>query len=141
MPDSSAPPQGATDPPSAASRSLRILIADDEPSLRLAITMFLRRRGHHVVEAADAHEARRFASEQTFDAALIDARMPGDGLLLLQELDDSESLRGRTALMSGDPGRGRNPLEITGGRPYLTKPFDMQSAVALLERLAGPVPR
>lgn len=140
MPHPSAPEHAADDPPGAKPRSLRILVADDEPSLRLAITMFLRRRGHYVVEAADAHEARRFASEQTFDAALIDARMPGDGLLLLHELDESESLRGRTALMSGDPGRGRHPLEITGGRPYLTKPFDMQSAVTLLERLAGAVP-
>jgi DNA-binding response OmpR family regulator len=135
MPDLSAAAPGVHDPPGPAPRALRILVADDEPSLRLAITSFLRRRGHQVVEAADAHEARRIASEQTFDAALIDARMPGDGLLLLQELDASESLRGRTALMSGDPGRGRHPLEVTGGRPYLTKPFDMQSAVALLERL------
>ena len=118
-----------------AARSLRVLVADDEASLRLAISLFLTRRGHQVVQAADAHEARRLAAEQSFDAALVDARMPGDGLRLLQELDASPGLRGRTALMTGDPGRALDAREAVAGRPYLTKPFDMQAAVALVERL------
>lgn len=112
-----------------------MLIADDEASLRLAISMFLRRRGHHVVQASDAHEARRIVREQTFDAALVDARMPGDGIKLLHELDASPALRGRTALMTGDPGRSLDIEAVAGGRPVLTKPFDMHAAVALVERL------
>lgn len=116
-------------------RPLRILVADDEPGLRLAISLFLRRRGHDVVEAADAHEARRLAGDQAFDVALIDARMPGDGLRLLQELDASDGLAGRTALMTGDPGRGVDTAELTGGRPFLTKPFDLHAAATLLEGL------
>lgn len=122
-------------PEEPAPRALRVLVADDEAGLRLAISLFLRRRGHQVVEAADAHEARSLAREQSFDAALIDARMPGDGLRLLDELDASPALRGRTALMTGDPGRAHDPREIARGRPYLTKPFDMHAAVALIERL------
>ena len=118
-------------------RPLRILVADDEPGLRLAISLFLRRRGHDVVEAADAHEARRLTAEQSFDVALIDARMPGDGLRLLQELDASVGLGGRTALMTGDPGRGLDTAELTGGRPFLSKPFDLHAAAALLEGLGG----
>lgn len=134
MPDAP-PPSDALRLEARAPRALRILVADDEPSLRLAITLFLRRRGHHVVEAADAHEARRLAAEQRFDAALVDARMPGDGLRLLAELDASPALAGRTALMTGDPGRGRDAEDVAGGRPCLRKPFDMPAAVALLERL------
>lgn len=137
MIDSPAPgaaPPSRHEPPA---RALRVLVADDEASLRLAISLFLTRRGHRVVQAADAHEARRLAAEQTFDAALIDARMPGDGLRLLEELDASPALRGRTALMTGDPGRALDTLEATAGRPYLTKPFDMHAAVALIERLGG----
>lgn len=130
------PDRPASPPPEEpATRALRVLVADDEPSLRLAISLFLRRRGHHVVQAADAHEARRLATEHTFDAALVDARMPGDGIRLLEELDASPALRGRTALMTGDPGRSLDPDALARGRPYLTKPFDMRAAVALIERL------
>lgn len=122
-------------PTDAPARELRVLVADDEASLRLAISIFLGRRGHLVVQASDAHEARRLVAEQTFDAALVDARMPGDGIRLLHELEASTALRGRTALMTGDPGRSLDLDAVARGRPVLTKPFDMHSAVRLVEQL------
>ena len=128
-----------TAPPAAplptAHRSLRVLVADDEPTLRLAIALFLGRRGHSVTQAADAYEALRLAREQEFDVALVDARMPGDGLQLLEQLEAMPSLNGRTALMTGDLGRARTSQGITTGRPYLIKPFDMTEAVNLIEKL------
>jgi nitrogen-specific signal transduction histidine kinase/CheY-like chemotaxis protein len=116
-------------------RSLRVLVADDEPALRLAISLFLTRRGHAVVQAADAYEALDLAKAQPFDVALVDARMPGDGLALLEQLEEVPTLRGRTALMTGDLGRARTRQGIATGRPYLTKPFDMDEMVNLLETL------
>lgn len=121
--------------PAHARRSLRVLVADDEPTLRLAIALFLGRRGHQVTEAADAYEALRLAQENEFDVALVDARMPGDGLRLLEQLESIPSLSGRTALMTGDLGRTRTTQGITTGRPYLVKPFDMGEAVNLIEKL------
>lgn len=120
---------------SGAARSLRILVADDEPTLRLAITLFLERRGHEVVQAPDAYEALRLARAEHFDVALVDARMPGDGLQLLEVLETMPTLRGRTALMTGDLGRARTSQGVATGRPYLIKPFDMMDAVKLLEKL------
>ncbi len=116
-------------------RVLRVLIADDEPALRLAISLFLKRRGHSVTQASDAHEAYQFASEQPFDVALVDARMPGDGLVLIERLEALPGLNGRTALMSGDIGRARTRQGVATGRPYLTKPFDMDEMVELIEKL------
>jgi two-component system, cell cycle sensor histidine kinase and response regulator CckA len=127
----------APTPPVAA--PLRVLVADDEPTLRLAITLFLKRRGHEVTQASDAYEAYRLATEQQFDVALVDARMPGDGLVLLEQLEAMPSLQGRTALMTGDLGRARTSQGITTGRPYLVKPFDMNEAVTLLEKLGRGV--
>jgi CheY-like chemotaxis protein len=118
-------------------RRLRILIADDEAALRRALSMFLERRGHQVVQAGDAHEAFKLAQSQPIDVALVDARMPGDGLALLERLESLPNLRGRTALMTGDIGRARTRQGITTGRPYLSKPFDMDEMVKLLETLAG----
>jgi CheY-like chemotaxis protein len=125
----------STEPIADPSRKLRVLVADDEPTLRLAISLFLGRRGHHVTQAADAYEALRLAEEQEFDVALVDARMPGDGLALLEKLEEMPSLNGRTALMTGDLGRARTNQGITTGRPYLVKPFDMAEAVNLIEKL------
>jgi two-component system NtrC family sensor kinase len=123
------------EPVAQPSRPLRVLVADDEPTLRLAIALFLGRRGHHVTQAADAYEALQLAEEQEFDVALVDARMPGDGLALLEKLEEMPSLNGRTALMTGDLGRARTSQGITTGRPYLVKPFDMAEAVNLIEKL------
>ena len=125
----------ATEPAAVATRPLRVLVADDEPTLRLAIALFLGRRGHSVTQAADAYEALRLAREQEFDVALVDARMPGDGLQLLEQLEAMPTLHGRTALMTGDLGRARTSQGITTGRPYLIKPFDMTEAVNLIEKL------
>jgi signal transduction histidine kinase len=134
------PEPAPTPPPSEHEalpvRRLRILIADDEPALRLALALFLNRRGHTVVQAGDAYEALELAREQPFDVALVDARMPGDGLVLIEQLEQMPGLHERTALMTGDLGRARTQQGITTGRLYLTKPFDMDEMVRLLETLA-----
>jgi two-component system NtrC family sensor kinase len=118
-------------------RRLRILVADDEAALRRALSMFLERRGHTVVQASNAHDALALAKTEVVDVALVDARMPGDGLALLEQLESLPELRGRTALMTGDIGRPRTRQGIATGRPYLSKPFDMEEMVKLLETLAG----
>ncbi|HEX7239180.1 MAG TPA: ATP-binding protein, partial [Longimicrobiaceae bacterium] len=146
LPHDDAPPAPRSHAPSRSSapssssagdapRGLRVLVADDEPNLRLAISLFLARRGHEVVQAGDAHEAFRLAGERDFDVALVDARMPGDGLDLLERLEKLPSLRGRTALMTGDIGRARTSQGITTGRPCLTKPFDLDEMARLVEKL------
>ena len=44
-------------------------------------------------------------------------------------------LKGRTALMTGDLGRARTSQGITTGRPYISKPFDLNEVVRLVEGL------
>jgi two-component system, NtrC family, sensor kinase len=132
-----APPAAPGMPDKQPRRQLRVLVADDEIGLRRALALFLERRGHVVIQAADAHEAFALATTQPFDVALVDARMPGDGLVLLEKLEAIPALQGRTALMTGDLGRARTHQGITTGRPYLSKPFDMDEMVRLLESLAS----
>jgi signal transduction histidine kinase len=116
-------------------RPLRVLVADDEPTLRMALSLFLGRRGHEVVEAADADEAWRLAQESSFDVTLTDIRMPGDGLALLDRLAEMPTLRGRTILMTGDATHPRVRDRISAGHPSLLKPFDMADVVRMVETL------
>jgi signal transduction histidine kinase len=114
-------------------RPLRVLVADDEPTLRLAITLFLGRHGHEVVQAVDAYEALRLATQQHFDVVLADVGMPGDGPELIRKLETKPELKGRTILMSdGEAVSGLYPSD----RPHLTKPFDMTEVIRMVESVA-----
>ena len=114
-------------------RPLRVLVADDEPTLRLAITLFLGRHGHEVVQAVDAYEALRLASQQHFDVVLADLGMPGDGPELIRKLETKPELKGRTILMSD----GTTPGSQLADRPHLTKPFDMTEVIRMVESVAS----
>jgi CheY-like chemotaxis protein len=57
---------------------MKILVVDDEPDVRLLLTLQLRAAGHEVVgEAADGAEAVRIAEERAPDAVVLDLLMPG----------------------------------------------------------------
>ena len=56
--------------------SLRVLVADDEPSIRLLVRTSLEGEGIAVVEAADGNEAIEQALRDPPDAAILDILMP-----------------------------------------------------------------
>jgi DNA-binding NtrC family response regulator len=116
-------------------KPIRVLIADDEPILRLALSIFLLRQGYEVEQAEDAEEAFQMATSGRFHIAMVDVRMPGDGIALLHRLDAATGWTGQAILMTGDHTQPRVRDEVRKGRPYLTKPFDMMAAVRLIESL------
>jgi two-component system, NtrC family, response regulator AlgB len=66
---------------------MRILIVDDEESIRTTLTVMLEDLGHEVVGAADAPSALREVEKLQFDAAFLDLKLDGvNGLDLLPEL-------------------------------------------------------
>lgn len=58
--------------------SRRVLLVDDEPDLRFAVRLMLRRGGFDVSEAGDGIEAldRWREASEPFDAIILDQRMP-----------------------------------------------------------------
>ncbi|MBN1442225.1 MAG: response regulator, partial [Planctomycetes bacterium] len=58
-----------------------VLIADDEPNIRMLYRRELTDEGYQVMTASDAKEAIRIARETPPDLVILDIRMPGmDGL-------------------------------------------------------------
>ncbi|MFN3705341.1 MAG: ANTAR domain-containing response regulator [Thermoflexales bacterium] len=70
-----------------ATKSLRVLIADDESIIRMGLRTILTELGHTVYSAADGLEAVTLAYREQPDLAILDIRMPfRDGLEVAQEI-------------------------------------------------------
>ncbi len=116
-------------------RSLHVLIVDDEEPIRVAIRIVLERRGHSIAEAGSAQEGLVRARDALPDVALVDLRLPGNGLTLLRELDRIPGLRGRTALMTGSEDLLLDEQGQVIWPRWICKPFDFGALIELVERL------
>ena len=83
---------GLPPPSQSASDALgRVLVVDDEASLRRVFARVLENEGHTVVEAADGLQAVEAVMKQQFDAILADIRMPGmTGIQLLRRVREHD---------------------------------------------------
>lgn len=112
--------------PSAA----KLLLVDDEPSIREPLADFLRREQFVVVDAADAAEARALIVEQRFDLALLDIMMPGeDGLSLARYLLAAQDLPVILLTARTEETDRVVGLEL-GADDYVAKPFSPRELVA-----------
>ena len=115
---------------------MRILVTDDEASIRFVLREALSEAGHEVIEAIDGHEARERLAAQRFDLALLDIRMPGpSGLELLDEIS-SRGNDGPLVVILTAQNTFENAVEAMkrGAFDYLTKPFDLPQVQALVEK-------
>ena len=72
---------------------LEILIADDEPIIRMGLSSLLQELGHQVTAAANGREALRLARRRSFDLAILDVKMPyTDGLQAAETLSRTSPL-------------------------------------------------
>jgi DNA-binding NtrC family response regulator len=113
----------------------RILVVDDEPSLRRTLERALTSFHYQVVSVADPHSAYLMLDESRFDLVLLDLRLPqmaGD-TFFLAIVRRWPRLLGRVILMSGDPPSQHPdwPTELLGC-PILSKPFTLDSLVKLV---------
>lgn len=129
--------------PSGGSPAGRILIVDDEASIRIAVGRYLRRCGYLVEEADSGTGALQLVAQHPpFDLILSDLRMPDmDGPQLLEAL--REIGRGderRVVMMTGDVGEWRD-FFAEAGVPVMAKPFKLQALQTILERFTGDAGR
>ncbi|HXG40870.1 MAG TPA: response regulator transcription factor, partial [Candidatus Limnocylindrales bacterium] len=119
-------------------RSLRILVVDDDPAMVGAITALVGTEGHQVITAYDGLTAVRRFDEERPDLVLLDLAMPGpDGFAVAGRI----RAMGNVPLIvvsgeSGEPAKVR-ALQI-GADDYLTKPF---GKAELLARIAAVMRR
>ena len=108
--------------------SRRILVIDDEPTLRKTLERALRSLEYEVVTVADPLLAYELLDAGDFDLVLLDInmpQMPGDALFLAL-VRRSPEIAGRVVLMSGDPWAIKDhwPPELRQCQ-LLSKPFTL----------------
>ena len=110
----------------------RLLVADDEDSIRELLSMGLRYEGFEVETAATGTEALDAVARFRPDAVVLDVMMPGlDGFAHSAEIG-ARAPATKILLMSGYAGNDA-PLRA-GTEPLLVKPFAPDT---LLERVRG----
>jgi two-component system, chemotaxis family, chemotaxis protein CheY len=69
----------------------RVLLVDDEPDVRFMTRLTLTRAGWELTEAGSGDEALSLAAEASFDAIVLDQRMPGlTGIETARELRSAQ---------------------------------------------------
>ncbi|MCW8943753.1 MAG: response regulator transcription factor [Sedimenticola sp.] len=121
---------------------MRVLVVEDEPSLRSQLKQRLVSEGYSVDMAADGEEGLYLGEEYPFDVAVIDLGLPKlSGIELIKALRLKQVTFPILILTARDNWQDKvEGLEV-GGDDYLVKPFNMEELLArlnaLLRRSAG----
>ena len=110
--------------------SASVLIVDDEPGLRSVLAAALRGAGWRVDAAESGEDCLERAARRSYDAILLDVRLPGlDGLATLEALRDRRA-DAQVIVMSGHGNIESAVRAIKmGAFDFLEKPFSLDRAV------------
>jgi len=117
-------------------RSPRVLIVDDESSLRTALFRILDRKGLSVITANRGDEAKVLCQgDQILDLALVDLNLPdGDGIDLMTHLKNIHP-DCQVIILTGH-GTIESAIRATqkGAFHFITKPFNMEELMSLVDK-------
>ena len=110
--------------------SLRVLVVDDEASVRVSLQRYLAGRGHRVETTASGLDALTRLHDAKYDAVIVDMRMPdlsGEQLFERLRSNDPEHAE-RVIFTTGDLVNEQMRRFLDGtGRPCVPKPFEFAS--------------
>ena len=117
----------------------KVLIADDEPTLRQLLQTNLMLEGFDTCEAKDGAEALRAVEEEAPDVMILDIMMPiVDGL---QVLDALEQTGPPVVVLSAKVATADQRLGWESGcDEYITKPFDVEDLIESIREVASRSP-
>ncbi len=111
----------------------RILVADDEESMRWVLSKALGKKGFEIDLASDGNQAEDLFLRNNYDLAILDIKMPGiSGLDLLSRFQDTRP-QTLIVIMTAESSM-KNAVEAMkrGAYDYITKPFDLDALDAIL---------
>jgi CheY-like chemotaxis protein len=116
----------------------KILIVDDDPSVRYLTKRLLQREGHDVFEAQSGEECREKLKSVTPDLILLDVMMPNeDGWDLCRWIKRNEKTKDTPVVMftvKAQEEDKKKSLEYGGADDHISKPFRI---IKFLNQISG----
>jgi DNA-binding response OmpR family regulator len=121
----------------ASTATKRILVVDDDPVLRMLLTMGLKKAGYDVLTANHGGEAVGVLGNQQVDLILLDLMMPiMDGLRLLEWLKNNSATKVLALVFSSFEGKTMAERAIdAGAADYMSKPVQLDRLLDRVNRL------
>ena len=128
----------------------RILVIDDDPTIRSLCTLALTNSGHEVATAGDGRDGIALLGRRTFDLVVTDLVMPEqEGISTIRSIRDLARDLPILAISGSMGGEGRGGVDYLklalslGAQAALRKPFSPRQLVRAVEELlvAAPPPK
>jgi CheY-like chemotaxis protein/Tfp pilus assembly ATPase PilU len=135
-----APPEGARRSGAHGQPASKVLLVDDEDSLRKVMRDLLERDGYVVTEARDGVQALDQVDRVGPDIIVLDLNLPGlDGYGVLSHLRSRPATAGIPVIVLTAKGDEDNEVRVfeLGADDFLTKPFRARALSARLEAVLG----
>ena len=116
----------------------RVLLCEDEVSIREFVVINLKRAGYEVLEAGSGEEALKLYDEAdgAVDIALLDIMLPGiDGFEVCRKLRERSSSMGIIMLTARTQEKEKVSGLSMGADDYVTKPFSPSELMARIDAL------
>ncbi|MCD7035421.1 response regulator transcription factor [Metabacillus sp. GX 13764] len=120
----------------------KILVVEDELSIRSFVSLMLKKKGYEVWEAETGERALQLFGQGSFDLVLLDLMLPNmDGFEVCREIRKQNERVGIIMLTAKTQEKDRIDGLITGADDYLGKPFSLKELEArifsLLRRMSS----
>lgn len=118
---------------------MRILVAEDDPTIRQLMAILLTRAGIDCVTVENGRSAIEAWEQETFDVIVMDVQMPVmDGLTATRMIREMEVQRGGhipiIAVTAHAMAEDREQCLASGMDDYLSKPIDVEQLFSILGR-------
>jgi response regulator RpfG family c-di-GMP phosphodiesterase len=118
-----------------SARTARILVVDDEDTIRLVLARFLGTRGFEVMAAESAQAALEKLAQSRFDLMLCDVRMPGlSGVEMVPTALEKDPDLGIVMLSAVNDAHTAAEAMSHGALDYLIKPVELQQLHEAVKR-------
>ena len=115
---------------------MRILLVEDEESIRSAVRINLELADYEVVEAANGLQAMQIIKGQYFDLLILDVMLPDmDGFQICEQVRLSDFETPIIFVTARDTGEDRIKGLKLGADDYLIKPFEIEELLLRVQKL------
>ena len=131
------PPEAEDPPREAQLPALKVLVVDDDPSIRSKLAMCLEDDGHDVTAVSGTDEAVEAATEEPFDAIFLDLRLPGtSGMDIIPDLVERRPRAEIIIITAHASIESAVKAMRTGASDYLPKPFSPAQVRLAMQKAA-----